>query len=232
MTSTKIFTSLSKTLTTMSIILLLLIHLGFAFTEVVILAYNYIERECGPSLYACIIYCCAMHFLMAFYLFSLRRREQENYALLVNLLFGSGSGIWSFICYYNTSLDCSLIYRENYKNLWNVLLAEVVWYYILLAVFVVWLTGACYYCCRESQDLTPRLSHPNNVIIVTKSNTPVENIDRDTHNQNNTAITIAQINPPPSTELVSKKVLPEILMNKNNYRPRSVKYFTFDQDLV
>ena len=102
---------------------------------------------CGSAIWECILCLCIAHSInsiLSIYGFiseftvscrSIKKTEfiVKNIVILCNVILY----IWAMVCYYANDISCTSLFKDQYKNLWNVLFVEVIVFYVLLGIFAL-----------------------------------------------------------------------------------------------
>jgi hypothetical protein len=139
----------------MALLVVSFLHLAFGIAEAVILSRNDARNECGPEIWGCIVMCCVVHFILFMQQTYTNKHSNNNDESIENnklsYIANSACSIWAMVCYYNTSSECVDHFKDKYSDLWNMLFAEVILFYIGLGVLVIMMVASCFVLKNNSK---------------------------------------------------------------------------------
>ena len=122
-----------------------LFNLGLAIAEAVILSRNTdAKSECGPEIWICILVLCIFRFLGTAVQLKVQKSQNLEEGGVVRLDFSVGLGltfflgIWSVYAFHATSSECKALFQDKYLDLWKLIMAEAISFYIVLGILVLW----------------------------------------------------------------------------------------------
>ncbi len=132
-------------------ITLVVFHVAYGLAELGILDRSDEARyECGRGTWACILWNCIVHFMIAF-ISGLICAVNYNYSdvssrtksvLVVHFIAPIIGYIWAAVCLYNTKPRCVAIYEDEYSDLWTTIKLEVYTGIVFTIIFIV----HCFIC--------------------------------------------------------------------------------------
>ena len=137
-------------------LLITISHLGFGIANAYISSQTTDAKgECGDAIWYCVMVLAILSFFAFFnglwQLFKLFSSE-DDYKKSINWLTicHLGVSIWACIAYFNASDTCADFYRTNFSMLWNILFANVVFFFVSLGI-IVWVCISS--CCTAWYDV-------------------------------------------------------------------------------
>ena len=138
--------------------LVILAHLGFGIANAYVASQTTTAKgECGAAIWYCVMVLSIVHFLA--FVFGLcegilNSAKEENKKSSSNAFsfVVIGINIWACVAYFDASNDCSTFYKDNFGMLWNMLLANVIHFFVSLGmIFWICCSSACLiYAQRDS----------------------------------------------------------------------------------
>lgn len=118
-----------------------LFNLGLAIAEALILDRTTDARhECAPQIWTCILVSCIFRFLTSGVTLVVSREDangrlRQNISVAANLL--HFLGIWSVYLFHTTRSECKQIFQADYSDLWHLIEAEAVSFYIISGICIL-----------------------------------------------------------------------------------------------
>lgn len=118
-----------------------LFNLGLAIAEAVILDRTTdAQHECAPQIWICILVSCIVRFLTSGVTLVVDRevvndRIHTKISLATNLV--HFLGIWSVWLFHTVGGDCKHIFQAEYPDLWRLIEAEAISFYIVCGVCIL-----------------------------------------------------------------------------------------------
>ncbi len=140
-------------------LLVTIAHLGFGIANAYVSSKTTDAKgECGDAIWVCVMVLSILSFFAFFnglwQLFNLFTSEDNEKKSTNWLAIGHlGVSIWACVAYFGASASCADFYQTNFPMLWDMLLANVVFFFVSLGI-VVWVcvSSCCTVCCAAANE--------------------------------------------------------------------------------
>ncbi len=128
-------------------------YLAFGIANAVISAENTDAKgECGHAIWYCVMFLAVLGFIgcaetvIVFAMTMIRETELKNRTTWSGDAI-MGVSIWACIGYFEADDECIDFYTSNFPDLWKMLSANVIFFFVHLVIIVIVLTAVCVIGC-------------------------------------------------------------------------------------